>query len=94
MKIGSNRKQTARLTRSNSEVVMKSAKNRLWICLLATAVIGLTVATAPLHAQSVPLRVDIPFAFHAGDSTLPAGIYTVPGRVTLLVSRMETGTPR
>jgi len=56
---------------------MKSANNRLWICLLATAVIGLTVATAPLHAQTVPLRVEIPFAFHAGDSTLPAGTYVV-----------------
>jgi hypothetical protein len=38
---------------------------------------GLTISNAPLYAQSTKLKVEIPFAFHAGDSTLPAGTYIV-----------------
>jgi hypothetical protein len=94
LKIGSNTKQTARLTRSNSEVVMKSANNRLWICLLATAVIGLTVATAPLHAQTVPSARRNPIRVSRGDSTLPAGTYVVTRQGDAIASRMETGIPR
>ena len=57
---------------------MKSAKNRV---LLGVAAIGVMVlSNIPAYAQSVKLRVDIPFAFHAGEKTLPAGTYTVERR--------------
>jgi hypothetical protein len=77
LKIGSNRKQTARRTRSNAEEVMKSAKNRIMVSLAAVVVMGLTISNAPLYAQSTALKVEIPFAFHAGETTLPAGTYIV-----------------
>jgi len=77
LKIGSNRKQTALRIRSSVEEVMKSAKNRILVSFAAVLVMGLTISNGPLHAQSTALKVEIPFAFHAGDSTLPAGTYTV-----------------
>jgi hypothetical protein len=34
----------------------------------------------PIHAQSLAMRVNIPFEFHAGENTLPAGTYSVERR--------------
>jgi hypothetical protein len=47
-------------------------RNRL---IVAALIVLMAVAAAP--AQSVRLVADIPFTFVAGDSTLPAGQYTV-----------------
>jgi hypothetical protein len=52
-------------------------------CLLtASAVLAGTVLVGglPLQAQSLPMRVIVPFEFHAADKTLPAGTYTVERR--------------
>jgi hypothetical protein len=38
------------------------------------------VMDLPIHAQSLALQVNIPFEFHAGEKTLPAGAYTVEKR--------------
>ena len=57
---------------------MRIAGNRL---ALAAALLGLVLATlsvpVPAQAQSVALSVNVPFAFHVGNKTLPAGTYTV-----------------
>jgi hypothetical protein len=50
-----------------------------------SAFVGLTVATAvavlcfpaTTQAQSSTMKVAIPFEFHVGDQTLPAGVYAV-----------------
>ena len=34
-------------------------------------------AVGPVSAQTIDLRADVPFAFHAGRTSLPAGQYTV-----------------
>jgi hypothetical protein len=57
---------------------MKYAK-----CLLTVSavLIGMVVVTnLPLQAQTMALRVNIPFEFHAGEKTLPAGMYIVEKR--------------
>jgi hypothetical protein len=57
---------------------MKYAK-----CLLTVSavLVGMVVVTnLPLHAQTMALRVNIPFEFHAGEKTLPAGTYIVEKR--------------
>ena len=57
---------------------MKFAK-----CLLtaSAALAGMVLFVGlPLHAQSLGMRVIIPFEFHAADKTLPAGTYTVERR--------------
>jgi hypothetical protein len=57
---------------------MKHAK-----CLntVAAVIIGMGfVVNLPLHAQSLAMKVTIPFEFHAGDKALPAGTYTVEKR--------------
>jgi Xaa-Pro aminopeptidase len=59
---------------------MKSAKGRMFMGLAVTAVMVLTVLSVPAHAQSSALSVKIPFAFHVGQKTLPAGTYTVQKR--------------
>jgi hypothetical protein len=56
---------------------MKSAKGRILVNLAAVAVIGLAVSNAPLQAQTVPLKVNVPFAFHVGETMLPEGTYIV-----------------
>lgn len=44
----------------------------------AASALFLVVLSAPdLRAQSLPLKVTIPFAFHVADRTLPAGAYIV-----------------
>jgi len=57
---------------------MKFAK-----CLLtaSAALAGMVLfVDLPLHAQSLGMKVIIPFEFHAADKTLPAGTYTVEKR--------------
>ena len=56
---------------------MKSTMNRLMLGFAAIVGMGLAISNSPLYAQSTPLKVEIPFAFHAGNSTLPAGTYIV-----------------
>ena len=57
---------------------MKSAKRRV---LLGVAAIGVMVLfNVPAHAQSSKIRVKIPFAFHAAETALPAGTYTIERR--------------
>ena len=54
---------------------MKLTKN---IAVGAAAVLLLVILSAPgLQAQSTTLKVSIPWAFHVGDKTLPAGTYLV-----------------
>ena len=68
---------------------MKYAK-----CLVAVSalLVGMVVVTnLPLHAQSLALKVNIPFAFHAGEKTLPAGMYTVEKRGEALVISDRNG---
>lgn len=45
--------------------------------ILLTAGLSALLGTAALSAQEKIEVADIPFAFHAGDRTLPAGTYTV-----------------
>jgi hypothetical protein len=52
-------------------------------CLLtvSAALAGtVLVVDLPLHAQSLAIKVTVPFEFHAADKTLPAGTYTVAKR--------------
>jgi hypothetical protein len=57
---------------------MSLAKGRLALMVaVAVAVLAITSVPAPLVAQSLGMRVDIPFEFHVGDKTLPAGTYIV-----------------
>jgi len=57
---------------------MRLAKGRVLLGVVAAALaVGVLSNPVPLEAQSQAMRVDIPFAFHVGRETLPAGIYTV-----------------
>lgn len=48
--------------------------------ILATLSVLSLLTSVSLSAQSDPLRIEIPFAFHVGDKLLPAGHYRVtPG---------------
>jgi hypothetical protein len=49
--------------------------------LLTAALVLSVVATGTSYAQQYPLSVEIPFAFQAGDHTLPAGRYLVESAV-------------
>ena len=69
---------------------MKYAK-----CLLTVSavLVGMVVVTnLPLHAQSLAMRVNIPFEFHAGEKTLPAGTYIVERRGEALIISNGTGS--
>jgi len=59
-------------------------------CLLTVSavLVGMVVVTSlPLQAQTMAIRVNIPFEFHAGDHSLPAGTYIVEKRgEALLIS--------
>jgi hypothetical protein len=46
----------------------------------AAVIVGMALVNLPLHAQSMAMRVNVPFEFHAGNKTLPAGTYTVEKR--------------
>ena len=57
---------------------MRLAKGRLTLMVaVAGAVLAISSVPAPLAAQSVAMRVAIPFDFHVGAKTLPAGTYIV-----------------
>ena len=52
------------------------------------------LAGGGLRAQSVDLRADIPFDFHAGDKLMPAGEYVIHGEGPVLWLRAEdSGKP-
>ena len=55
-------------------------KPKLYV--LAVALALSIAATGASYAQQYPLSVEIPFAFHAGDHTLPAGKYLVESAVS------------
>ena len=56
---------------------MKNPTVRFMVSVAAVVAIALTISSGTLKAQSVALKVDVPFAFHAGNSMLPAGTYFV-----------------
>ena len=57
---------------------MRLAKGRLALVVaLAGAVLAILNVPAPALAQSTAMTVTIPFDFHAGGKTLPAGTYIV-----------------
>ena len=57
---------------------MKSVYNRLAVAI-ALAVLGLAylIVPVPAHAQSLQMKVTIPFEFYVGQKKLPAGNYTI-----------------
>jgi hypothetical protein len=62
---------------------MKFAKHLL---TASAALAGMVlVVDLPLHAQSLAMKVTIPFEFHAADKALPAGTYTVERRGDAIV---------
>ena len=62
---------------------MKYSKSLLTV---SAALVGMVLAlNLNINAQSLGMRVNIPFEFHAGDKTLPAGIYTIEKRSEALV---------
>jgi len=57
---------------------MKLGKGKLALMVVVTvAALAISSVPAPLVAQSVGMRVAIPFDFHVGNKTLPAGDYIV-----------------
>jgi hypothetical protein len=52
------------------------------LSIVALAVLLSVVATGTCYAQQTTLAVKIPFAFQAGDHTLPAGEYRVESALT------------
>jgi hypothetical protein len=45
--------------------------------MMMAAILVLTLAAVALAGNTLRLRADIPFAFHAGKEPLPPGIYTI-----------------
>ena len=64
-------------------------KPKLYV--LAAALVLFVAATGTSYAQQYPLSVKIPFAFQAGDHTLPAGEYVVDSAVsgTRVIQRLR-----
>ena len=56
---------------------MTNLRVRSYMVLTALVVLALVVPSISIKAQSVSLVVKVPFAFQAGDKTLPAGTYTL-----------------
>jgi hypothetical protein len=54
---------------------------------LAVSVIFAVLACAGLRAQTVDLRAEIPFNFHAGDKSMPAGEYFIHEEGPVVVLR-------
>ena len=62
---------------------MKYAKHLLTVC---AAFAGLVLVTnTSVDAQSLAMRVQIPFEFHAGEKALPAGNYIIQRRGDAIV---------
>ena len=62
---------------------MKYSKSLLTV---SAALVGMVLAlNLNINAQSLGMRVNIPFEFHVGDKALPAGTYTVERRGEALV---------
>jgi hypothetical protein len=58
------------------------------------AAIFAALACTGLHAQTVDMRADIPFNFHAGDKLMPAGEYVIHGQGPLVFLReSDSGRP-
>ena len=57
---------------------MRLAKVRLGLmAAVAGAVLAISSVPVPVAAQSLDMRVVVPFEFHVGNKTLPAGTYVV-----------------
>ena len=55
---------------------MKASKiGRITILVAAVAIASLTVISPLVQAQSITMRVTIPFEFYVGSTVLPAGTY-------------------
>ena len=67
---------------------MKHSKSLL---TASVALIGMVLVSLPLYAQSLALKVNIPFEFSVGQNTLPAGTYTVEKRGDLLLISDRNG---
>ena len=53
-------------------------KGHHWLSLLMVLLFALTICPSKAHAQIIGnLEVNIPFAFHAGNTKLPAGNYRI-----------------
>ena len=59
------------------EEIVRNSSVRSRVVLAAFAVMAVAVSNVSIKAQSLSLVVKVPFAFQAGDKTLPAGTYTV-----------------
>ena len=57
---------------------MKYAKHLLTVCAAFAGLVLVTNTT--VQAQSLAMRVQIPFEFHAGEKVLPAGTYIIQRR--------------
>jgi hypothetical protein len=74
--------------------MMNNSTVRSCVVLVAIAVLALGVTSVSLKAQSVSLVVKVPFAFQAGDKTLPAGTYTLKRRAMPFEFGMQADTIR
>jgi hypothetical protein len=71
-----------------SQGKLEEAHMKFTKCLLtvSAALAGMVlVVDLPLHAQSLAMKVTIPFEFHAANKTLPAGTYIVERRGDAIV---------
>src|SRR5262249_16152478 len=59
------------------------------VSLMAVAMVVIAVSAS---AQSLPLVAQIPFAFHAGESTMPSGEYTISLVSPFVVKIANTAT--
>jgi hypothetical protein len=59
---------------------MRLTSNRLFLYVAAIVVMAFAVFDASAGAQSLRLKVEIPFVFQAGEKALPAGTYLVERR--------------
>ena len=55
---------------------------KMKLSIVAAALLLSVVATGTCYAQQTTLTVKVPFAFQAGDHTLPAGEYRVSSAIT------------
>ena len=56
---------------------MRFTRNSALAGLALTAALVLLCVPAPFQAQTVTMKVMIPFEFHVGEQTLPPGMYTI-----------------
>jgi len=71
---------------------MRLAKGKLTLVIaLAAAMVTILNVPAPALAQATAMSVTVPFAFHVGEKTLPAGEYIVHRRGEAIEISGKTG---